>query len=127
MELIEGVALESPPPVRIYFADESSLKRSGLTRAEVAEVRAVRAQLAPRAAPYLKYAFVGPRSLFALFVTVADVPPDYGPDSIVLNDCHAAAKCPHMCGTRFEYAEDALIPLGPSGYACEEAWYWRDD
>jgi len=119
----QSVRSESP---RIFTVNLSSRGDGSLTRDEAVEIRTVLAQLSPRARKYLRYAFVGPRALFALFVTTAAGPPDYGTDSVVLNDCHAGPQCPHLCGTRFVYSENALIPLGPSGYACTQAWFWKD-
>jgi hypothetical protein len=114
----------SGPPMYVVTAD--SQNRGNLARSQRAQLQAVIAGLTPEARKYLRYAFVGPRRLFALFVARAPVPRDYGSDSIVLNDCHSGPKCPHLCGTRFAYAENALIPLGPSGYTCTQAWYWKD-
>lgn len=111
------------PPPRVFSI--SSGDAAGLTSAQLNQVHSVERQLSSRGRLYLKYAFVGPRASFTLFVSANGVPTDYDVDSIVLNDCHSSPHCAHLCGTRLEYSANALIPLGPSGYSCVQAWYWR--
>lgn len=88
-----------------------------ITAQQRAEVVRIRDRVRADYRRYLRIGLLGPRHILAVFVSRSPVPPDYGAESIALNECHATPNCKYFCGGR--YVDGEVASNGPSG-SCED-------
>lgn len=86
----------------------------------------IRNKMFPRYRSLIRVGLLGPRHIFTVFVSKSAEPPDYGPESVDLSDCHPTPKCKYSCGGR--YSDGEINPIAPDGSACEDStlYFYKD-
>ena len=99
-----------------------------LTHQERAQLKQVERRVSPKYLGYLRFAFVGSRKRFAVFVGKDRIPPDFGAGEVMLNDCSATPNCKYLCGGEIRYDEDGISALSSQITACEDGalYFYRD-
>lgn len=90
-----------------------------------AQILRVRDKVAVTYRKHLRIGLLGPRHVLAVFVSRSPVPPDYGAESIALNDCHATPNCKYFCDGR--YSDGEVAANGPSGSCDDGALFFYKD
>lgn len=97
-----------------------------VTRTERVTSSRIRGNIFPRYRPFMRVGLLGPARVFAVFVSKTPVPPDFGPESVALNQCHSTPTCKYACSGRYVDGELGLI--APNGSACEDGalFFYKD-
>lgn len=96
-----------------------------ITTDQRAQVVRIRERVGADYRKYLRIGLLGPGHVLAVFVSRSPVPPDYGGESVALNDCHATPNCKYFCDGR--YSDGEVAPNGPSGSCDDGALFFYKD
>ncbi len=112
-----------PAPDRLTVYNVDAIGRPGtprLTRAQLHEVHRIISDVKPQYRRFIRFLFFGPRRRLAVFVSRNPTPPDYGPESYVLNECHPVhmPNCHFVCTSEIKYSLGGVVPLGPQASNC---------
>jgi hypothetical protein len=111
---------------QIYDVDKIGRRETPkLSGSQLAQVARVVGEVQPKYRRYLRFAFAGPLKTFVVFFSVQPVPPDYGPESIVLNDCKSTAHCRAACGSEVKYPANTVATLTMYGCFDREMWFLK--
>ena len=86
----------------------------------------IRRNVFARYRPLIRIGLLGPRHIFAIFVSKSAEPPDYGPESVALNECRSTPSCKYSCGGR--YVDGEVGAIAPGGNVCEDntLYFYKD-
>ncbi len=120
---VARVQSSTAPQVAIWSYAEFPWNQ--ITAQQRAEVIRVREHVASGYRKYVRVGLLGPRHVLAVFVSRSLVPPDFGAESIALNDCHATPNCKYFCDGR--YADGEIASNGPAGSCEDESLFFYKD
>lgn len=117
--LVKRNITDSEMALSLWRANSKDVPWRRFTKEERAEIARIRARVSPGYRKFLTIGFLGPADTFVVFVTRTIEPPDFGPESVALNECRATPRCKYSCTGR--YVDGGVGVLGPSGSACEDS------